>query len=250
MEGEPMAAVVERRFTTLPVELRAAGDQPKIGGYAAKFNQQSRNLGGFVEEVKTSFFDRSKGNGWPDVMARYNHDDNQLLGTSDAGTLSLRIDSVGLDYEVNPPKAAAYVVELVQRGDVRKSSFAFRVPAGGDEWALNDQGYPLRSLVSGILVDVAPVNSPAYVDTSTALRSLQNPGSEDALEMRRLCIGPEAALRSLAARMEAEFEDVRSLAVEDELRKFFMRTDRPAKPKVFAAQAAAQLLARRSDPWS
>src|SRR5512147_1406969 len=106
MEGEPMAAVVERRFTTLPVELRAAGDQPKIGGYAAKFNQQSRNLGGFVEEVKTSFFDRSKGNGWPDVMARYNHDDNQLLGTSGAGTLSLRIDTVGLDYEVVPPKAA------------------------------------------------------------------------------------------------------------------------------------------------
>jgi HK97 family phage prohead protease len=253
-QGSTTVAAVERRFTTLPVELRATGDVRKIGGYAAKFGLESRNLGGFVEEVTPSFFDRSKGNGWPDVLARYNHDDNQLLGTTGAGTLSLRIDTVGLDYEVVPPKAAAYVVELVERGDVRKSSFAFRVPPGGDEWGVNDQGYPRRSLVSGILVDVAPVNTPAYVDTTTALRALSEPGSEQALEMRRLCIGPEAALRSLAQRMEAEFEDVRTLAEQDELRKFFTRTDGPAvvkpKPRVLGAAAALQLLARKSDPYS
>lgn len=246
-------AAVERRFTTLPVELRAAGDQPKIGGYAAKFNQQSRNLGGFIEVVTPSFFERSRGNGWPDVMARYNHDDNQLLGTTGAGTLNLRVDTVGLDYEVDPPRAAAWLVELVQRGDVRKSSFAFRVPQGGDEWGLNDQGYPMRSLLSGFLVDVAPVNTPAYVDTTTALRALAQPNSEEATEMRRIGIGPEAALRSLAARMEAEFDEVRAIAEEDELRKFFMRTDGPApvkpKPRIFGPSAAAQLLARKSDPW-
>jgi uncharacterized protein len=246
-------SAIERRYTSLVVEARGGGDQPKIGGYAAKFNQQSRNLGGFIEVVTPSFFDRSKGNGWPDVMARYNHDDNQLLGTTGAGTLNLRIDSVGLDYEVTPPRAAGYVVELVQRGDVRKSSFAFRTPSGGDEWGVNDQGYPMRSLVSGILVDVAPVNTPAYVDTTTALRALKEPNAEEALHLRRLGIGPEAALASLAAKVEAPFEDVRQLAEEDELRKFFVRTDGPPtvkpKPRTFGPAAAAALLARKQDPF-
>lgn len=249
-------SATERRYTNLVVETRGSGDRPKIGGYAAKFNQESRNLGGFIEEVLPSFFDRSKGNGWPDVMARYNHDDNWMLGTTGAGTLSLRIDSVGLDYETEPPPAAEYVVQLVQRGDVRKSSFAFRLPSvGGDDWGLNDQGYPKRSLVSGILVDVAPVNTPAYVDTSTALRALCKPSAEEALSMRRMGIGPEAALRSLAARFEAEFDEVRTLAEEDDLRKFFRRTDGGAagpkpKPRLFGPAAAAQLLARKADPFA
>lgn len=257
-EGASMTAV-ERRFTTMTVELRTSpdGTQPRIGGYAAKFDTRSRNLGGFIEVVKSPFFDRSKGNNWPDVLCRYNHDDNQLLGTTGAGTLALRTDNIGLDYEVTPPKAAAYLLELVQRRDVQKSSFAFRTSPGGEDWGLDpDTGYPMRSLTAGgILVDVAPVNTPAYVDTSTALRALsESNGSEQVLEMRRLGIGPEAALRSLALRVSAEFGDVLELAEADELRKFFARTDNagPAakpKPKLLAAQAAMQLLARKADPW-
>jgi HK97 family phage prohead protease len=243
-------AAVERRYTTLPVELRASGDSPKIGGYAAKFNRESRNLGGFIEVVTPSFFNKSRGNGWPDVMARYNH--TQLLGTTAAGTLQLRVDDVGLDYEVVPPRSRGDVVELVQRGDVRKSSFAFRLTPDGDRWDLNDQGYPRRSLVEGILVDVAPVDDPAYVDTSTALRALEQPEAEQATRLRELGIGPEAALRSLALKMQAEFDEVREMALADELRKFFTRTDGPKpkpKPRAFGPAAAAALLARKTDPW-
>jgi len=212
------------------VELRGGGSNPKIGGYAAVFDKPSQNLGGFVEIVTRSFFAKSRGDNWPDVMARYNHDDNMLLGTTGAGTLRLVVDDVGLDYEVMPPQARKDVVELVQRGDVRKSSFAFRIqpaPDGspGDVWSLSDQGYPTRSLVAGQLVDVAPVNAPAYLDST-------------------------AGLRSLAEKFEADEEEVRSLATQNELRKFFIRTDGPGpKPRSFAASAAAALLARRTDPW-
>jgi HK97 family phage prohead protease len=137
-EGATMA--VERRYTLVPVELRVVGDKPRIGGYAAMFERVSQNLGGFVEVVERSFFNKSRGDGWPDVMARYNHDDNMLLGTSGAGTLQLSLDETGLDYLVDPPQSRADVVELVQRGDVRKSSFAFRLPKEGDEWTMSDQG--------------------------------------------------------------------------------------------------------------
>jgi hypothetical protein len=39
----------ERRYTPGLVEVRAGKDRRSIGGYAAKFDKESRNLGGFVE---------------------------------------------------------------------------------------------------------------------------------------------------------------------------------------------------------
>lgn len=214
---------IERRYTMVPVELRASGDRRAIGGYASVFKRMSGNLGGFVEQVMPTFFNKSRGDGWPDVMCRYNHDDNMLLGTTGGGTLRLSVDETGLLYEVpDPPIARNDVVELVTRGDVRKSSFAFRVHTGGDEWTQSDQGYPLRSLHTGQLIDVAPVNIPAYVDSS-------------------------AGLRSLAEHFDADFEEVRKLADSNELRKFFVRTDQPEKKGLTGAQALV-LLQSRVDP--
>lgn len=222
---------IERRYTsgdTGKAELRAVdGDQHTIGGYAAVFNRNSKNLGGFIEVVDPIAFNQSRGDGWPDVIARYNHDDNQLLGTTAAGTLRMGLDKYGLAYDVDPPRAMQHVTELVQRGDVRKSSFAFRTL--DDDWTMTEQGYPLRRLTGVQLVDVAPVNTPAYADTS-------------------------AGLRSLAEKFQVEFDEVRSLARADELRKFFVRTDKktgkPAPKKgLFGPAAAMALRERQEDPY-
>jgi HK97 family phage prohead protease len=207
----------ERRFTSVPVEIRAgANDKKTIGGYAAKFDRMSQNLGGFVERIAPGFFNKSRGDGWPGVLARYNHDDNMVLGTIGGGTLRLSVDEVGLLYDVDPPQARADVFELVQRGDVRQSSFAF--VAYEDDWTTSDQGFPMRTLISGRLYDVAPVNTPAYEDTSVGTRSI------------------DGALASLAKKFEADLAEVRGMAQRDELRKFFARTDQ--KPAVTSAQAA------------
>ena len=216
-------ADMERRFTKVPVELRARDAKRSIGGYAAVFNRQSHNLGGFVEVVDPAAFNATRGDGWPDVIARYNHDDNMLLGSTGGGTLRLRIDGTGLDYEVDPPAARADIFELVERGDVRKSSFAFRTIE--DEWGTTDQGFPLRRLVQVQLVDVAPVNVPAYPDST-------------------------AGLRSLAEHLSVAVEEVRKLAEQDELRKFFRRTsDGAPKRATYGAAARMALLARKSDPY-
>jgi hypothetical protein len=218
---------VERRWTQVPVEVRSIGDSVTIGGYAAKFNLYSRNLGGFVEQVGASFFNKSRGDGWPDVMARFNHEDSMLLGTTAGRTLQLSVDTTGLLYEVQPPQSMRHVVEWIERGDVQKSSFAFRTVE--DDWGMTSDGGPLRTLVSGVLVDVAPVTTPAYPDTS-------------------------AGLRSLAEHVHADLEEVRSLAEAGELRKFFTRTDSgagvPPRPTTFGPAAAAKLLARRQDPYA
>jgi uncharacterized protein len=155
-----------------PVEFRAGGKGiGQLTGYAAVFNRNSQNLGGFVEEVDPGAFTQTLRDGG-NVMARGNHDDAHLLGTTDAGTLVLEIDDIGLRYTVDLPDTSAgrdFKV-LAERGDVRFSSFAFRTIK--DDWSQTEQGFPLRTLRSVQLVDVAPVNSPAYLDTSVALRSM------------------------------------------------------------------------------
>src|SRR5687768_1115469 len=100
---EKTMADLERRYTSVPVEVRARDTQKKIGGYGAAFNRCSQNLGGFVERVDPAAFNKSRADGWPDVLARYNHDDNMLLGTTGGRTLSLEVDGTGLLYEVEPP---------------------------------------------------------------------------------------------------------------------------------------------------
>ncbi|WP_052390404.1 HK97 family phage prohead protease [Streptomyces sp. NRRL B-24484] len=224
-------STAERRTARGLVEVRADGGQTMtIGGYAAKFNRLSRNLGGFVERVDPGFFAKSEGDGWPEAMARYNHDDDFLLGTVAGGTLRLTVDGTGLDYEAALPSSRADVYELVQRGDVTRSSFAFFTFE--DDWSMTDQDFPLRTLLSGQLVDVAPVNSPAYLDTDTGLRSL-------------------------AERAGAELAEVRAAAEAGELRRFLgpkpptvIDTGRSGQgethPLVAIRQRRAELLKRRT----
>lgn len=165
---------VEIRTAALgPVELRATPDGVgQLTGYAAVFNRYSQNLGGFVEQVDPAAFNKTLADGAP-VMARGNHDDAYLLGTTWADTLHLEIDGTGLRYTVDLPDTSAGrdYKELAARGDIKWSSFAFRTLE--DDWGVTDQGFPLRTLRSVQLVDVAPVNSPAYLDTSVAARSLE-----------------------------------------------------------------------------
>lgn len=208
----------ERRFTSVPVEIRAGKDQQTIGGYAAKFNRISQNLGGFKEQIAPGAFNRSASQGWPDVQARYNHEDSAILGTTGGNSLRLHTDAEGLVYEVDmlDDFLSQRIYKLVARGDVRQSSFAFI--ADEDEWAADDTGFPMRTLHQVRLLDVAPVNAPAYLDTSVGLRSL-------------------------AHKFDADVEEVRKLAEANELTKFFTRTDDGGQSADRARSAQAALAA-------
>ncbi|MGH8430475.1 MAG: HK97 family phage prohead protease, partial [Solimonas sp.] len=111
-----MTKELERRLLREPVVLRATADGPgRIGGYALKFNKLSRNLGGWVEQIDPGSLKTSHGEGWPGVMARYNHE--MLLGTTAADSLRLAVDGTGLDYEVDllDDPASQRVRMLVER---------------------------------------------------------------------------------------------------------------------------------------
>jgi uncharacterized protein len=162
----------EQRQVSGLVELRASDNG--IGvlvGYAAVFNKRSQNLGGFVEEVDPGAFNKSLADNVP-VVARFNHKDDFLLGTTEAETLRLEVDGTGLRYEFDLPDTSAGrdTATLAKRGDVRFSSFAFRTM--DDEWGVTENDFPLRRLLGVQLIDVAPVVSPAYRDTTAGMRSL------------------------------------------------------------------------------
>jgi HK97 family phage prohead protease len=166
-----MTTTVERRYTSGTVELRAGDGGPVIGGYALKYNRLSQNLGGFVERVAPGALTKTLRDGG-DVLARFQHADEFLLGRTSSGTLRLSPDDEGLGYDVNLPETdyARNLAALAERGDVRHSSFAFRTL--DDEWGFTEQGFPMRTLLEIQLVDVAPVVNPAYLDTTSGLRSL------------------------------------------------------------------------------
>lgn len=167
-----MTTNTERRSTAGVVELRAGGDAgQRIGGYALLYGRYSQNLGGYVEKCALGLADKSIADG-VDVLCRYQHDSDMLLGRVSAATLRLTADDSGVAYEDDLPATsyAADLAALCARGDVRHSSFAFRCIE--DEWGFTDQGFPLRTLLQVLLVDVAPVVTPAYLDTTTGLRSL------------------------------------------------------------------------------
>ena len=155
----------------LVIESRADG-RAAIVGYAAVYNRLSLDLGGFREEILPGAFDkilnRQRGKG--DVVALFNHDSNIVLGRSSSGTLELSSDSKGLRYVVTPPVSRADVLELIQRRDVRGSSFAFTVGKDGEAFRTGEDGKAVRQIreVSG-LYDVGPVLVPAYPSTSAAV---------------------------------------------------------------------------------
>ena len=149
-----------------------------IRGYAAVYNSDSEWMGGFYEQIATGAFDDVMEN---DVRAYFNHDENLLLGRVSSGTLRISTDKRGLFYEVDLPNTtyANDLAELMKRGDVNQSSFAFLIEK--DRWEQRDGvTYRIIEKVSRLL-DVSPVSQPAYPDATSELkRDLETETKEEA----------------------------------------------------------------------
>ncbi len=172
-----MATDRDIRYTPGKIEVRRHTDKRgsigTISGYSAVFNSRSEDLGGFTEFVAEGAFTRVLSDS-PDVRGLVNHDSNQLIGRTTAGTMRLTQDSRGLRYEIDvaDTQAGRDIMVSTERGDTTGSSFAFTVET--DEWATVD-GEQERTItaVRG-LFDSGPVTFPAYPASvaEASLRSL------------------------------------------------------------------------------
>ena len=165
-------------------EIRAVeGDDgaKKLAGYAAVFDRLSEDLGGFRERIAPTAFNRTLSHGG-DVVVTMNHDVNLLLGRTGASTARIGADERGVWYEVDLPDTAAGrdVWTLAERGDLAGSSFTFRTAKNGDDWERDDNGDRVRTLTEVQLLELGPVASPAYLDTTVAARSLAELEADEA----------------------------------------------------------------------
>ncbi|MBB1251837.1 HK97 family phage prohead protease [Streptomyces alkaliterrae] len=162
----------EHRSLALPAEIRSADAALTVRGYAYRFNELSQNLGGFRERIMPGAgADSLKVN---DVLATFNHDVNNVLGRTSSGTLRTGEDADGGWYEIDLPDTTLGrdLAELLARGDVRGSSFTFRVRDGGQR--VHDEldpetGLPIREITHMDVIELGPVLTPAYPTTDAAL---------------------------------------------------------------------------------
>lgn len=161
-------------------EIRANEDSiksRKVEGYALVFNSESEDLG-FIEIIEKDAID-DEVIAKSDVFALMNHDDKRgILARSrrGKGSLKLSIDDRGLKYEFDAPKTALgnELLEMLRRGDITSSSFAFTVASGGDSWEKRDGRYYRTIKKIDRLFDVSPVYNPAYSETTVACRSFND----------------------------------------------------------------------------
>jgi HK97 family phage prohead protease len=183
------AANVEKRNCT---ELRAEPDFV-IAGYAALFNSPSKNLGGFIETISSTAFDRALREKQV-VRFTFQHSMDDVLARTDNGTLQISTDSKGLKFraQLNPKiQRHTDIWQACSSQLYNECSFAFLVPEGGDVWSPDGRQ---RTLLDVDLCDCALVAIPAYEGTTATARN----NNSDAAFV-------EAARARLAA-MNTDFE--------------------------------------------
>ena len=166
----------------LRVETRAQDNRPQIVGMAPPWNRWSVDLGGFVERFKpgafTKWLDRKPNDprGKADVVAKFNHKDDAVLGRTTNGTLDIQETEKGLVYRATPPVGTPTtneVVPLIEQGYIFGSSFAFALTdARGELWDEEPNGQVTRTITEAALFDLSPVTHAAYPTATVGLRSL------------------------------------------------------------------------------
>ena len=167
-EENSISIDMEKR--SINFELRAKPESRTIFGTATVFNS-TYDMGWYEEEMDTEALANAD---MKDVVALFNHDQNMVLARTSSGTLKLNVTGNAMEYEFEAPNTTLGndLLEMVRRGDVYQSSFAFTVDK--EKWEENTGNKPKRIIRSIKKVyDVSPVTYPANPDTMVAKRSYE-----------------------------------------------------------------------------
>jgi HK97 family phage prohead protease len=155
------------------LQVRTASGKRTLEGYAIVFAPAvSQDLGGFVETIDPNSVNLSK---YPNVHALRGHDTNRQLASTASGTLKLTKDSRGLKFSFPLPNTSDGndLAELYRVGKQElagQCSFGFL--CNRDDWEMKN-GVVLRNVADLTLLEISVgVVSPAYIDTSAALRRM------------------------------------------------------------------------------
>jgi hypothetical protein len=207
----PTAAPELRRGTHRLPEIRqsttaGASAVGVLTGYAAVFDEVA-DLRYFKEQISPNAFDRALRERH-DVRALLEHDTTRLLGRTANGTLRLRVDAIGLLFELDLADTSngRDVAALVRRRDVSGMSIAFRVL--NERVAETPEGESLRELLDLVLIEISVTAFPAYESTSvdegaTAGNIRHQVAAEQSLRLRRQAAAERCVLLGRQALAEA-----------------------------------------------
>lgn len=158
-------------------EVRSVGSSRNIEGYGIVFNKLSNLIDGrfyemILPEAVEGIIEKS------DVLVLMNHDINRGVLARSAygkGSLRLSVDSKGVKYAFEAPTfdLGNELVEGIRRGDIKESSFSFKVARGGERMERRSDGSIIRTITKfDALYDMSPCYRGAYQDTTVALRNL------------------------------------------------------------------------------
>ena len=161
------------------VEVRA-DENPEsriIQGYAIRFNEWSRDLGGFQEIIFPEALNEDTLRN-SDVVMNINHDNDKMVARyrQGQGTLELQLDDQGLYFRFDAPttQLGDELLYNVRNGNLFECSFAFSIADDdkSERWYRDESNSLKREIrhISG-LYDCSIVTHAAYPTTSCSTRS-------------------------------------------------------------------------------
>lgn len=207
MRGYKMT--VEQRTQTRTLEVRQSeeGNGLTVSGYAIRYDEPSQPLEyGFREIIKPGAFNESLQQ--RNIVALHQHDDKQLLGSTQSNSLRLEERSEGIYFELDLLESRKELFELVKRGDLASMSFGFSVE---DEKFNRNGDTDIREVRKGTLYEISLVHTPAYkTSTVVAQRSLdqyknfKNEEHEKNMTQKQPAIDPTIMQRAAVGTPEGE----------------------------------------------
>jgi hypothetical protein len=132
------------------------------------YNTKSSDLGGFTEIIAPNAFAASLAG---DILCLRDHDPKLLMGRTKSGTLQLKDTNGGLNFTCKLPKTttASDLAESIDRRDLDGVSFGFIT--NEDNWACDDEGNTVRTILDAELIEISPCSFAAYPANSVSVRS-------------------------------------------------------------------------------
>lgn len=145
-----------------------------LRGIAVPYNKLSTNqIPGYPPEIKERIlpgaFKRSIESG-ANVFMFWNHEQKYVLGRTSKGTLRLKEDDDGIQFENNPPDAqwVKDLIPSIKRGDIANMSFGFKNDVA-PTWTKED-GINITNVRAATLNEISIVTHPVYEATNVFSR--------------------------------------------------------------------------------
>lgn len=138
-----------------------------VEGYAAIFSEPSQPMP-FIEYIDPNAL---QGADLSNVLALYDHEFGNILGRTDSGTLTLKVDDKGLFFSCQLPdtQLGHDTYQNVANGNIKGCSFRFDIE--DDLYSIDENGNQIHTInkISNV-TEISLTTLPAYTETSVQVK--------------------------------------------------------------------------------